>query len=534
MNISDMPIIEYLRLCLKTAEHRGFLWVMVLLARERDIPNGYADIKRYWNSYDDLTGDKILFLLTTSNNPDEHTEIILIHEKERYNRIGSSNLLIVNNKPLHISEEDFPANAEDYWIREEALRNTSLHISPILRKYRLSERDIPAILLIPTMEHSSPVIIRGINDVYSSLRSLIIYLEPLLREFDDCKLIMANKDNEIADTVNAIQANNQMITDKRIQKYLQSKEYVGNFMKGMDSDSRESLKSAIDNRDLSVCARFEQPLRAHLNRLIDMQPQIGEIEFDSQTYAARNAELSEKKKRLECEHEELGNNLFALRKKIYETAGEYCKGLLNMNTKNTNLCGKSQLIDVLIMVATVEEENAILQDVGWEYQYTAKGYGYYHRKEGLSFAVARAAEMGEIPAAVAAQHYVEQLKPRFLSMAGFCAGREGSVNLGDVFVPIKIYDYDNGGKQLTEDTVLPEMNLTQLDPIWRQKIERFGSEWRDTISITKPVPYEQQFIGLLKILIENNYSIRLDSLKKAFHNIRILIRLLPRKKIVAS
>lgn len=324
MEISDIPITEYLRLCLKTAEQRGFLWVMVLLARERDLPNGYADIKKYWNSYDDLTGDNILFLLTTSNDPRQHIESILVHEKEGYKRAGNSNLLIVNSKPLYVSEKDYPANAREYWMWGEALKNTSLHISPILRKYKLSERDIPAILLIPTMEHSSPVIIRGINDVYSSLRSLIIHLEPLLRKFDDCKSSMAKNRQEITDTDKAIQANNQMIAGKQIHKYLQFKEYVDNYLKELDSESRESLKSAIDNGDLRVCASFNQPLRAHLNRLIDMQTQNREIEISAKTYAERNAELSEKKKRLNCEFEEMGDNLFSLRKIIYDAAGGYC------------------------------------------------------------------------------------------------------------------------------------------------------------------------------------------------------------------
>ena len=77
MEISDLPIIDYLRLCRKTAYRRGFLWVMILLAREKDMPNGYDDIIRYWNSYDDLTGDKILFLLSRANDPRKHIESIL-------------------------------------------------------------------------------------------------------------------------------------------------------------------------------------------------------------------------------------------------------------------------------------------------------------------------------------------------------------------------------------------------------------------------------------------------------------------------
>ena len=55
------------------------LLVMVLLARERDIPNSYHDNIRYWNSYNDLAGNIILFLLTMSNYPHEYYNYRLSH-----------------------------------------------------------------------------------------------------------------------------------------------------------------------------------------------------------------------------------------------------------------------------------------------------------------------------------------------------------------------------------------------------------------------------------------------------------------------
>ncbi len=36
MEIINMPIAEYLKTCKKVAYQRGFVWIMVLLARERD------------------------------------------------------------------------------------------------------------------------------------------------------------------------------------------------------------------------------------------------------------------------------------------------------------------------------------------------------------------------------------------------------------------------------------------------------------------------------------------------------------------
>lgn len=96
-------------------------------------------------------------------------------------------------------------------------------------------------------------------------------------------------------------------------------------------------------------------------------------------------------------------------------------------------------------------------------------------------------------------------------MAGFCAGRVSKVNLGDVFVPEKIYTYDTG-KQLSETELLPEINAFRLDPLWIQKIERFGNEWRDSIEIERPVTYDSQIKRFVEILKENNYSADIISL----------------------
>ena len=45
MEIINIPIIDYLMLCRHLAAQRGFKWVMVLLARERDAIKSFEDIK---------------------------------------------------------------------------------------------------------------------------------------------------------------------------------------------------------------------------------------------------------------------------------------------------------------------------------------------------------------------------------------------------------------------------------------------------------------------------------------------------------
>lgn len=170
-------------------------------------------------------------------------------------------------------------------------------------------------------------------------------------------------------------------------------------------------------------------------------------------------------------------------------------------------------IDVLIMVATVEEEKAITNNDVWETAKTADGYEYFIHREGMCFALARAIDMGMESGATATQYYVSELKPRFLAMAGFSAGKRGSVNLGDVIVPDKVYQYGSG-KQVSETDVLPELKMFRLEFLWKQKIERFGNAWRKTNPLPKPISYESQMYWFLKKMIDQNFSANIVDLKK--------------------
>lgn len=174
---------------------------------------------------------------------------------------------------------------------------------------------------------------------------------------------------------------------------------------------------------------------------------------------------------------------------------------------------KNRKADVLIMVATSDEEKAIINSENWRSEKTKEGYEYFilERKR-LTFALAKSFGMGGTKSANATQLYSSHINPRFYAMAGFCAGRKNKVNLGDVFVPEKIYQYGTG-KQLSEKDLLPEIESYKLDPLWIQKIERFGNTWRESIKIDRPTTYENQMKRFIEIMEDGNYS-------KPIHEIR--------------
>lgn len=168
--------------------------------------------------------------------------------------------------------------------------------------------------------------------------------------------------------------------------------------------------------------------------------------------------------------------------------------------------GFNMKVDILILIATPEEEKAIVENDEWEEEQTEDEYGYtyyFHCENDMRFALARGINKGATDAAIVAQYFVKYLKPKALAMVGFAAGRMGKVTLGDVIVPYRVFVYDNG-KQVEENLVLPEIEDYKIKDRWKQIVERFGEQWRESVKVDEPVAFDNQMIDLLHEFNEND------------------------------
>ncbi len=178
---------------------------------------------------------------------------------------------------------------------------------------------------------------------------------------------------------------------------------------------------------------------------------------------------------------------------------------------------KKHEVDILVVVATKEEEKAIINNIkGWKFKRTQRFDGYYMKEHhGLNFALVRGANMGTEDAAMAVQYFIDGLKPKVLSMVGFCAGRQGKVNLGDVFVASKTYNYEKGA-QISSSEVMPEIDSLQLNDSLKLRIERFGNDFRNNIAVKTPQDFKLQCDTLiLEFLNYGENSVELTKLYDA-------------------
>jgi len=154
---------------------------------------------------------------------------------------------------------------------------------------------------------------------------------------------------------------------------------------------------------------------------------------------------------------------------------------------------KNTHIDILILIATEDEEKAIKNiESGWKDVVLQNGISYYKKRiKGLNIALVRAHEKGESALGIIGQAAISELRPKSIAMVGFCAGKEGEVDLGDIIVPTKVYRYDVG-KRISKTKLLPEIEALSLDPPWILKVERFDDNWRKKYKIPTPISITKQ------------------------------------------
>jgi len=96
----EVSLVEFYQSGLSLAREAGYDVVLCFIAREADAPGAYDDLIRAWQSIDDLTGPKILFLFAGPSVRAHHeSENIYRENSERL--LFSPDVLMLHSKGLH-------------------------------------------------------------------------------------------------------------------------------------------------------------------------------------------------------------------------------------------------------------------------------------------------------------------------------------------------------------------------------------------------------------------------------------------------
>lgn len=178
---------------------------------------------------------------------------------------------------------------------------------------------------------------------------------------------------------------------------------------------------------------------------------------------------------------------------------------------------KSSAVDVLVVVALQDEKLALLKcdEPGhpWHESSDSSGFTIHTRsmpldKDGqlIQIAVARATDMGEVPAAATAARLLKDMSPKVIAMTGVCAGDRRKTSLGDVIVGERVFNFEQGKLKVHYDEparreeLFPDIRTFNLTPQARQRAEDFPSDWADKINEQRPITYSAQEEWLLWVL----------------------------------
>ena len=187
MHIANIPIVDFYEYCLPSAKARGFKWVVTLLARKDDIDSLYDNLKRAWDSLDDITGRDFLFIFAGK-------------EQKRYPDYGQGVIdrqtgTLLHNKFLYIINEDTnlesPQNQPYNWRAkkdvdsEDIAINQTKVVSDLRDYFNLAEKEIPCLVFTSLFSapHNKDNIIIPVsgNEPYQYFKELIEKIHPYLR-----------------------------------------------------------------------------------------------------------------------------------------------------------------------------------------------------------------------------------------------------------------------------------------------------------------------------------------------------------------
>lgn len=190
----------------------------------------------------------------------------------------------------------------------------------------------------------------------------------------------------------------------------------------------------------------------------------------------------------------------------------------------------SSKVDVLVITAADGELEALWQcrddpnepENCWKSRLDSYNYTYWEHtftsEDGKPFTIAAAptlSGMGERATTGVAYRLAMQLKPRCLAMVGICAGRRGEVDLGDVIVADRVFNFQYGkikafyDGQCRKEEVYHDIQTYNLDPIWLDRVtnaEHTLPDWTYTIGLERPKSYAYQKRWLLHKLYDHKLN----------------------------
>lgn len=275
MDISSIPIVDFLKFCRKGARNKGYYWIACILSRTSDSKKLYENIKEDWQSLDSITGSKFLVLLagneiysSDKSQGDCHDLNSCITDNyesyiKRYNPFAT----IIGNNSIKTDLSSVRHSILHEYI--DKIESTQTDAIQSLKQYfGIEEQNIPCLVYIPLYEEQYPF-----NNI---IVPLPIYNADLYMYFKELFVDISPMIAQLSQNYDELTLRIDKVYDKLIS------------LAETRSDSKILLK-CINEKIYYKC---DQPVRGLLNQYIDLCQNYERINKNTYVHSSeRKSEL---------------------------------------------------------------------------------------------------------------------------------------------------------------------------------------------------------------------------------------------------
>lgn len=270
MEILEEPIVDFYKHSLQAAQDRGFLWVVTMIARHKDVDELYEELQRSWIDLNSLTDKYFLFVFAGKQNtsPQEERQSVLYTSRggcvvrHPYVRFMNSNESLYTK---HFYRKFGAAqDAKD-------LKTTQTEAVNDLRDYfLLTERDIPCLVfsrLLPCERaggETQIVPIKNKNLYKTYFKPLFNDIQPKAQLAYGINSRLRVLEQEVSELKTAVSDIENTLSYRlwSLERKLWSYD-----KDDLRDEKGQSLADCMNNLSYG---KFDEPLRGFLNKYIDL------------------------------------------------------------------------------------------------------------------------------------------------------------------------------------------------------------------------------------------------------------------------
>lgn len=240
MDITNIPIVDFLKYCKQGAKEKGYYWIACIICRSSDSDELYSNIIKDWQSLDCITGKRLLVLFAGNENKNS----AITNPDGWWQRSNPFATIIGENAVL---EMDISSKRHDF-LREslDSVESSQTDaVDSLMTYFNIEEYDVPCLVYIP---------------LYKNEYAFDNIIVPIPTEGADLYKYFKRIFNDIASKIKCLSLDSDNLIQKIETVYDELIEYIG------DKPNKETLIQYIEEQKYYKCA---EPFRGKLSRYVD-------------------------------------------------------------------------------------------------------------------------------------------------------------------------------------------------------------------------------------------------------------------------